>query len=75
MHGCRVLGRVALDIVEGMGRALAVLRALELPPELLERTALLAFASNQPLKSNRDANGHPIAANQALNRRVTLRIY
>jgi chemotaxis protein MotB len=56
-------------------RALAVLQALNLPPELLKRTVLLAHGEMSPLVPNRDAKGMAIAQNQSRNRRVTVRIF
>lgn len=50
-------------------RAGAVLSALKLPSEILERTVLLAYADKRPLLPNVDS------AARAKNRRVTLRVF
>ncbi len=50
-------------------RAGAVLSALKLPTEILERTVLLAYADKRPLLPNTDA------VSRAKNRRVTLRVF
>lgn len=56
-------------------RSLAVLHTLDLPPELLKRTVLMAYGEMKPIAPNRDAQGRPIAENQSKNRRVTLRVF
>jgi chemotaxis protein MotB len=56
-------------------RALNVLRALNLSPELLKRTSVIAHGDTNPLVPNRDAHGNSIAENQNKNRRVTLRVF
>lgn len=56
-------------------RALSVMNALNLPPEISKRVVLLAHAEMQPLMPNRDDDGNPIEENQSQNRRVTIRIF
>jgi len=56
-------------------RALSVFYAMNLSPEISKRTILMAYGDTNPLASNRDQLGIPIAENQAKNRRVTIRIF
>ena len=56
-------------------RSLAVLHTLDLPPDLLKRTVLMAYGEMKPIAPNRDMAGKPILDNQAKNRRVTLRVF
>jgi len=56
-------------------RALAVMKSLNVSPNLLKRTVLMAYGETRPLVPNRDPKGNPIAENQSRNRRVTLRIF
>jgi len=56
-------------------RALAVFRALNLSPQLHKRTVVMAYGDTRPLVPNRDEAGTIIPANQAKNRRVTLRVF
>ena len=56
-------------------RAHSVLTAMKLPPELLQRTVIMGYGEMDPLVPNRDDKGNPITANQATNRRVTIRIF
>lgn len=56
-------------------RALAVMKALNVSPDLLKRTVLMAYGDTRPLVPNRDEKGNSIAENQSRNRRVTLRIF
>jgi chemotaxis protein MotB len=56
-------------------RALSVLGSLSLPPDVEQRTVILAYGSTQPLVANRDKRGRPIPENQSKNRRVTLKFF
>ncbi len=56
-------------------RALSVLGSLSLPPEVEQRTVILAYGQTQPLVANRDKSGRPIPENQSKNRRVTLKFF
>lgn len=56
-------------------RALNVQQALRLAPDLESRVVIMGFGPNRPLAPNRDDRGNPIVANQAQNRRVTIRIF
>ncbi len=56
-------------------RALAVLRALNLPENLQKRTSAIAWGDVKPIVPNRDKEGVAIIENQSKNRRVTFRIF
>jgi hypothetical protein len=36
---------------------------------------VVGFGDTRPKVANRDANGHPLPANQAINRRVSVHVY
>lgn len=56
-------------------RALSVLNALSLSPQLLNRTVIMAYGDTRPVAPNRSPAGEPIPENQSKNRRVTVRIF
>lgn len=56
-------------------RAHSVLEALDVSDELRKRTVIMGYGEMNPLVPNRNDKGVPIAANQARNRRVTLRVF
>lgn len=56
-------------------RALTVHAALQLPKELEERTVIMGYGPTRPLAPNRNEKNEPIPANQAQNRRVTIRVF
>mgnify|MGYP000016341641 CR=1 FL=1 len=56
-------------------RALAVLRALNLPEKLQKRTSAIAWGDVKPIAPNQDDSGSSLPDNQAKNRRVTFRIF
>jgi chemotaxis protein MotB len=56
-------------------RALKVHDALGLAPDLESRTVIMGYGATRPLVPNHDDKGAPLAANQAQNRRVTIRIF
>ena len=56
-------------------RAHSVLLSLELGERLKRRAVVMGFGEMEPLVPNRDEKGESISANQARNRRVTLRVF
>jgi chemotaxis protein MotB len=56
-------------------RALAVMHALQLPPDMMKRVVVMANGEMSPIAPNRDPLGRALPENQSRNRRVTLRIF
>ena len=56
-------------------RSLAVFYVMNLTPEILKRSVVMAYGDQRPLVPNRDPAGNSIPENQAKNRRVTVRIF
>lgn len=56
-------------------RAMEVFHALNLTTTLAKRVEIMSLGAMDPLVPDRDAQGNAIPANQARNRRVTLRIF
>ena len=56
-------------------RAHSVFKALHLSEEAKTRTVLMGYGDVKPLFPNRDESGRILPANQARNRRVTIRIF
>lgn len=56
-------------------RASAVARLFIKQGMLPTRIEVVGFGDTRPKVANRDAQGHPLPANQAINRRVTIHVY
>lgn len=56
-------------------RALAVLHAMSLNNQILERTVVMAHGEMDPILPNQNEQGQPLPENMSKNRRVTIRIF